>query len=239
MKKLLIAAMAASIVMAFTGCGSDDEGSSNADTTTTTTTTTTSAEDTDDTKTSESDDNEEPETDESISDPVEIADPVESESGDDSTSDSDISDFTSGKFFSFEADETNWATTEDAFGNTTVTYIGTDIPEATQTCFLIINSEEDEDLPNYSFDELAPLFVTSMGLGDDFVVEEENSTEFNGYDAYIIDGTYTQASNEFDIEIILCRQDTKLVVIAAMAYSEAAEVIQPEFQTILDTVKIV
>lgn len=40
MKKLLIAAMAASIVMAFTGCGSDEDSSSKADTSAASTTTT-------------------------------------------------------------------------------------------------------------------------------------------------------------------------------------------------------
>lgn len=238
MKKLLIAAMAASIVMAFTGCGSDEESSSKADTTTTTTT---AAEDVDAPAADDSEADESEATEESAADPVEIADPVESEIGGDvSEAETEIGDdFTSGKFFTFEADDTKWSTTEDAFGNTTVTYMGTDIPEATATCFMLFNSEEAEDLQEFTFDELAPLFVSSMGLGDDFVIEEEGSADFNGYDAYIIDGTYTQSGTEFAIKLILCREDTKLVVVATMAYSEAAEAIQPEFQTVLDTVKIV
>lgn len=240
MKKLLIAAMAASIVMAFTGCG-NDEGSSSKDDATTTTTTTAAEE-------SKADDADESkaETEESKAETVESTADAESTAavdstagGDTSTPDAGIDDFTAGKFFSFETDEANWSTAEDAYGNTTVTYIGTDIPLANQTCFLLFNSQEAADLQDFTFDELAPLFVSSMGLGDAFTVSDEGSTEFNGYDAYIINGTFTQSGNDFAIKLILCREDTKLVVIATMAYSDAAEAIQPEFQKVLDTVKIV
>lgn len=232
MKKLLIAAMAASIVMAFTGCG-NDEGSSSKDDTTTTTTTTAAEESKAETEESKA------ETVESTSDAESTAAADSTAGGDTSTPDAGIDDFTSGKFFSFEADEANWSTAEDAFGNTTVTYIGTDIPIANQTCFLLFNSQEAADLQDFTFDELAPLFVSSMGLGDAFTVSDEGSTEFNGYEAYVINGTFTQAGNDFAIKLILCREDTKLVVIATMAYSDAAEDIQPEFQKVLDTVKIV
>lgn len=239
MKKLLIAAMAASIVMAFTGCGSDEDSSSKADTSAASTTTTAAEDEKAPEADTEGNSEAADETEESTADSEAAVSDNSEVSDDTSAAEADMNDFTAGKFFSFEADEANWNTAEDAFGNTTVTYIGTDIPEANSTCFMLFNSEEAEDLELLTFYDIAPLFVSSMGLGDDFVVDKEEATEFNGYDAYVIDGNYTQSGNEFAIKIILCREKTKLVVIATMAYSDAAEAIQPEFQKVLDTVKIV
>lgn len=225
MKKLLIAAMAASIAMVFAGCGdsadsSSKDSESKKDTTTSATTTTAAETEKNDTETTTS--------------------AAAEESSAAPTDDSEAASTGDGsKLFTFTADESKWSTADDALGNTVVTYTGTDIENAAGTCFILINSEEATDLQDYSFEELAPTFQQSMGLGDAFVIDEQKATEFNGYDAYIMSGTFTQSNVKFDLDVILARKDTKLVVVCPMTYSECTEAISGEVQTILDSIQIV
>ena len=204
MKKLLIAAVTASLVMSLSACGGSADSSSAAEEATTTTTTT-AAETTTTTE-------------------AETEAPVESAADDEKAADSDIeadiseaetdisSDFSAGKYFTLEADETKWKVSEDALGNTTAIYQGTDIENAANTCSIIINSEEADDLPE---------------------------TTFNGYEAYVVTGTYTQSSVNFDLKIILAKKDTKLLIVCPMSYDACTEAMQDEFSAVLDTIKIV
>lgn len=236
MKKLLIAAVTASLVMSLSACGSSADSSS-ADSSSaaeeaTTTTTTTAAETTTTTE-------------------AETEAPVDSAADDEKAADSDIeadiseaetdisSDFSAGKYFTLEADETKWKVSEDALGNTTAIYQGTDIENAANTCSIIINSEEADDLPDYTLAELSPTFVQAMGLGDAFTVTNEEETTFNGYEAYVVTGTYTQSSVNFDLKIILAKKDTKLLIVCPMSYDACTEAMQDEFSAVLDTIKIV
>ena len=152
---------------------------------------------------------------------------------------SSTAEATSDKIYTFTADETKFEVAEDAFGNTTITYKADDIELAADTCMILINADEDKTLPDYTLEELGPIFKDSMGLGDAFSVTDEKVTTFNGYEAYEFDGVYTVGGLGFDLKVIVAREDTKLLVVCPMTYSEVTEAVFPEIQKVMDTVKIV
>lgn len=269
MKKLIIAAMAASIVMTFASCGDSKEdtnedkkaatqattaaaagaeseaekeveegaGSAEAEVESeaeeeTTTTTTTAKETEAPAETEES--KAEETTEESKADAA--GDESKADAAGDESKEEDGAK-TGEKNFTVEVSG-NWEMTEDSFGNTTITYKGTDIENAKDTCTILINSDEVEGLSEMTMEQIGTTFTNSMGLGDALKIDKQEESTFNGYEAYVCEGIYTSMGLDFNIKIIVCRKDNIMLMVVPMAYNEVADAIQPEMQTIMDTIKI-
>ncbi len=257
MKKLLIAAIAASLVLACTACGNESTEEKDSSSKKTTTTAAKEEDSKEEEEESEEEKEEEPAEEEKEEEPAEEEkeeEPAEEEKEEaekeaeedveegekEAEEDIDLDlEAVSGKLFTVTADPASWDTSEDAYGNTTITYIGTEVPEAAQMCTILINSEEAADLPDYTMDDLAPIFKDAMGLGDALTINSEEAGTFNGYESYTYHGVYSLESISFDLDVIIAREGTKLLVVCPMSYSESTAAIQDQFKTVLDTIKFV
>ena len=252
MKKLLIAVMALTMTFSFAACGKEE---SKEDSSEKTTTTAAEKEDKDSSKEEDKKDDEKEEeakeAEKEVESAVEEAETTttttaateEASADTQDTTESGATpsitpDATGAKVFTYEADSSKWNVAEDSYGNTTITYIGTDVAGAAQLCTILINGEEAADLPNYKMEELAPIFKDAMGLGGSLEITSEEAGTFNGYESYTYHGKLAMESISFDLDIIIARQDSKLLVVCPMSYSDATASIQGEFKSVLDTIKI-
>ncbi len=219
MKKLLIAIIAASLVFTLSACGGESSEEKESSSKSTAASENNSSEKEDESSNEESDG-----TDDS--------DTASSTSADDAPLQASP--------LVYAADESSWEIENESYTDaviTSLTYIGTEVPDAAEVCNITLSSIVIPGLEEYSMDEIAPIYKDRLGLNDGMTINSEEAGEFNGYEAYSYHGIYTVGEADFDMDIIIAREGSSLMVICPMSYSDVTDAIKEQFDAVLDSVR--
>lgn len=141
-----------------------------------------------------------------------------------------------GAVFTFTADESKWNTEQEG-KSAELTYNGDDIPLAKGNCTIMINSREIEDMPERTLSEVADAIVDSKGLASSLTEIGRGESVLGGHDAYTLSYVYTVNNVRFDLDISVMAEDTTVLEVWVMSYEECTAAMEGHFEEVLKTVR--
>lgn len=246
MKKLLIAAMAASLVMAFTACENDDSSSKEKDEDSKTDAISSVIDDesnpVDESEDeSEPEDNSEPEDESKTEDESKPEDESESEDDSSTVETGFANGVYTGNGYTFNVDESLWKDSSDM--NSAVDcmfmYVGeSDDPMTATANFNVISQSTALYGDNTSAKDYADLVKEQYGSIDGYTVTGDGEVSVNGMNAYKIDLTVEQASMTMDMSQIIIVNDSSLVVFSYGAEESVFESLEDAFNDVITSLTI-